>query len=73
VIEQKVRLGGHTETYTDPGTGQHVELGVEVIHNTDLVKNYFARFSVPMIFVNASSIAPRGNLSVISAPELPIW
>jgi hypothetical protein len=48
VIERKDRLGGHTETYTDPTTQTHIELGVLEWHNTDLVKNFFARFNVSL-------------------------
>ncbi|KAH0536612.1 hypothetical protein FGG08_006523 [Glutinoglossum americanum] len=49
VVERKDRLGGHTETYTDPGTQAKLDIGVRIFHNTDLVKNYFARFNVPLI------------------------
>ena len=48
LIEQKDRLGGHTETFTDPTTHLKYEIGVQVWHNIDLVKNFFARFDVPL-------------------------
>ena len=31
VVEQKGRLGGHTETYTDPMSGLKYDIGVEVV------------------------------------------
>jgi hypothetical protein len=48
VVETNDRLGGHTHTYTDPGTGAHVDIGVIVWHDLDIVRNYFARFDVPL-------------------------
>ena len=46
VIEAKDKLGGHTETYTDPATGKHVDYGVVVWHDLPVVKEYFARLGV---------------------------
>lgn len=48
VIEKKGRLGGHTETYTDPATGLKTNYGVVVWHDLDIVKKYFARFNIPL-------------------------
>jgi hypothetical protein len=48
VVEQKGRLGGHTETYTDPVTGLKADYGVVVWHDLDIVKDYFARFNIPL-------------------------
>jgi len=48
VVETNDRLGGHTHTYTDPGTGAPIDIGVVVWHDLDIVKNYFARFNVPL-------------------------
>lgn len=57
VVEQKGRLGGHTETYKDPATGQTIDIGVVVWHDLDLVRNYFGRFNISLIKVteNAAS------------------
>jgi hypothetical protein len=52
VVENDDRLGGHTHTYTDPGTGGKVDIGVVVWHDLDIVKNYFARFNVPLVKAN---------------------
>ena len=48
VIEKKNRLGGHTETYTDPVTGVSVNYGVVVWHDLPLVRNYLASLNVPV-------------------------
>lgn len=49
VVEANDRLGGHTNTYTDPSTNETVDYGVIVFHNLDIVRKYFARFDVPLI------------------------
>jgi len=41
IVESKDRMGGHTETYIDPASGQPVDYGVVVFHNEDFVKKYF--------------------------------
>ncbi|KAF2022475.1 hypothetical protein EK21DRAFT_14556, partial [Setomelanomma holmii] len=48
VIEKKMRIGGHTETFFDPASGIPIDYGVVVFHNEDLVKNYFSRFNIPL-------------------------
>jgi monoamine oxidase len=55
VVEHKDRLGGHTQTYTDPQTGRTVDFGVQAFHNLEIVKNYFKRFSIPLVTTNFSS------------------
>ncbi|KAL4933384.1 uncharacterized protein BDV17DRAFT_287054 [Aspergillus undulatus] len=49
VVEKQGRLGGHTATYTDPATGISTEIGVQIYHNYTIVKDYFARFNIPLI------------------------
>jgi len=58
VIEGKDRLGGHTETYHDPKTGGNIDYGVEVFHDLDIVRTYFARLNVSLI---TSSFASTGS------------
>lgn len=48
VVETNDRLGGHTNTYTDPSTNETVDYGVSVFHNLTIVKDYFARFDIPL-------------------------
>jgi hypothetical protein len=48
VLERKERLGGHCETYRDPATGQSIDYGVVVFHDLPVVRDYFARFDVPL-------------------------
>ena len=52
VVEKKDRLGGHCETYTDPATGLTTDIGVVVFHDLPIVRNYFGRFSVPLVTVD---------------------
>ncbi|KAF2488458.1 FAD/NAD(P)-binding domain-containing protein [Lophium mytilinum] len=46
VIEAKSTLGGHTETWTDPASGQTVELGVETWHVTNASMRFVDRFGI---------------------------
>ena len=48
IIEKKSYLGGHAETYVDPQSGVPINLGVIAFPRTQIVKNYFARFNVPL-------------------------
>ncbi len=48
VVEANNRLGGHTNTYTDPSTNETVDYGVVVFHNLTVVNDYFARFDIPL-------------------------
>lgn len=48
VIEKKNRLGGHTETYTDPETNTPLDMGVLIWHNISAVTDYFERLNVPI-------------------------
>lgn len=48
VIEKESLMGGHTNTYTDPATGQTVDYGVVVFHNISVVQNYFAHYNVAL-------------------------
>ena len=56
VVETDDRLGGHTHTYTDPATNAKIDIGVVVWHELPIVRDYFARFDVPLI--KASFDAP---------------
>ena len=48
VVEANDRLGGHTNTYTDPSTGETIDYGVEYFRNLTVVDDYFARFNIPL-------------------------
>jgi hypothetical protein len=48
VVEHNDRLGGHTQTYTDPATGGRVDIGVIVWHDLPLVHQWFQRFGIPL-------------------------
>ena len=49
VVESTDRMGGHTNTYIDPVTNVTVDIGVIVFHNITIVKDYFARFGIPLV------------------------
>ena len=51
VVEKQNRLGGHTETYTDPTTGAGIDMGVIFYHNEQIVRDYFGRFNIPIELV----------------------
>jgi hypothetical protein len=48
LIERENRLGGHTLTYQDPGTGRKAEAGVVVIRNSSVSHEFFSRFGIPL-------------------------
>jgi hypothetical protein len=49
LVELAGRLGGHTETFHDPATGGTTDIGVIVFHDLPLVREYLARFDVPLV------------------------
>ncbi|KAH1313109.1 hypothetical protein KXW65_009026 [Aspergillus fumigatus] len=49
LIEKKAVLGGQTEAYKDPTTGNIIDYGVENFQNTTLVRDFFARFNIPLV------------------------
>jgi predicted NAD/FAD-binding protein len=55
VVEAANRLGGNTETYTDPETGATIETGVEVFHNFTVVRDFFTRLGVAFTVSQAGS------------------
>jgi phytoene dehydrogenase-like protein len=48
VIEKESIMGGHTNTYTDPTSGQTIDYGVVVFHNISVVQNYFAHYNIAL-------------------------
>ncbi|CAN8103212.1 unnamed protein product [Discula destructiva] len=64
VIEKTERLGGHAHTYTDPDTGTPINYGVQILHNNDLVRGYFARFGLN------TSVTPLGGGFATATPLL---
>ena len=57
VIERHNYLGGHTNTYTDPASGKKIDYGVIEFDDTDVVKQYFARFNIPLTKANNSPLS----------------
>lgn len=48
LVERSGRLGGQTETYTDPVSGTKVDYGVQAYNNISLTRDFFARFNIPV-------------------------
>jgi hypothetical protein len=48
VVEKKGRMGGHASTYTDEATGEAVDMGIIIFHNITEVKDFYARFDLPL-------------------------
>ena len=54
VIEKKDRLGGHTETYTDPESGIPIDMGVKIYYDDPIVYDWYARFNLTVAPANIS-------------------
>ena len=53
VIERDSILGGNTDTYVDSSNGKHVNVGVQVFHNSTTVHDYVSgRLGVPLKIQN---------------------
>lgn len=63
LIERQGRLGGHTETYVDPASGQPINLGVQSYEKTGAVEKFFARLGVPLTLVRGPP-APSSTINV---------
>lgn len=48
VVEKEDRLGGHENTYIDPGTGTPIDYGTQAYWNISVVTQFFARFDIPI-------------------------
>lgn len=68
VVEKKGRLGGHTETYTDPVTGISADYGVTIFDKIPVAYNYFASLKIPV--VNATLVAQTAINVDFSTGEL---
>lgn len=55
VVDRKLRLWGHAETYTDPVNNYTIDTGVIVFGQRDIVKHYFKRFDVPLVKLSSGS------------------
>lgn len=54
VIEKKGRLGGHTETCTDPESGIPIDMGVKLYCDDPIVYDWYARFNLTTATLNVS-------------------
>ncbi|KUI60248.1 Beta-cyclopiazonate dehydrogenase [Cytospora mali] len=49
LVEKEARLGGHVNTYFDPGSGTPIDYGVQAFWNLTVALDYFARFDIPLV------------------------
>ncbi|KAF3037580.1 hypothetical protein E8E11_002873 [Didymella keratinophila] len=54
VIEKKARLGGHTETYTDPESGYPIDMGVKLYYDDPIVYDWYVRFNLSTATIDVS-------------------
>ncbi len=66
VVEQKDRMTGHTQTYTDPRTGRTVDFGVQAFHNLDTVQFSPAHFVTSRATSSASRAALGGYVAQLA-------
>lgn len=69
VVEANNRLGGHAETYKDPETGTSLDIGVIVFGHLQEVKNYFARFDIPLKTV-PTSLGPPDYVNLATGKKV---
>ncbi|KAK9234114.1 hypothetical protein V1525DRAFT_82989 [Lipomyces kononenkoae] len=62
IIEKEPIMGGHTNTYTVPSSGEKIDYGVVVFHNTSIVRNYFAHYNVAL----GPAITDTANTTVLA-------
>lgn len=59
VVEREDHLGGHCNTYRDPATGLTTDIGVIDFHDLPVVRNYFGRFSIPLVTEDITVTGPN--------------
>jgi hypothetical protein len=62
VVEKEPIMGGHTNTYTVPGSGLTIDYGVVVFHNISIVRDYFAHYKIAL--GPAGFAAPNSSFNV---------
>ncbi|KAF4454627.1 Beta-cyclopiazonate dehydrogenase [Fusarium austroafricanum] len=58
VIEKQALLGGHIDTYTDPASGTKIDFGVQTWFNYTVVRDFFARFKIPLSLYELTAGTP---------------
>lgn len=48
LVERAAVLGGHQNTYIEPATGTAIDYGVQSYWNISVVRDFFARFNIPI-------------------------
>jgi hypothetical protein len=70
VVEKTDHLGGHVNTYVDKTTGEVINVGVQVFHNTSTVLNYFERLGVALENFDSTPF-PQTYLDFDSGKSVP--
>ncbi|KAJ3575845.1 hypothetical protein NPX13_g3888 [Xylaria arbuscula] len=70
IVEQNNRLGGHTETYIDPGTKTPVDIGVVLFQPIPQVYDFFKKLNVPFLNTSAIKANTPGEPANTSLPAL---
>jgi hypothetical protein len=63
VVKKEPIMGGHTNTYTVPGSGLIIDYEVLVFHNISIVRDYFAHYNV--------ALPCAGRLASLLSKSLP--
>lgn len=71
VIEQRDRLGGHTQTYQDPISGGRTETGVVIYENISATTAFAQRLGVPLVPVNLGTGAGETLVDFRTGKALP--
>lgn len=58
IIEKRDQLGGHTNTYADSATGKAVNFGVQIYHNTSVVRRFHQRLGITVAPLPRPTIKP---------------
>ncbi|KAK4207089.1 hypothetical protein QBC37DRAFT_102491 [Rhypophila decipiens] len=61
LIEKASRLGGHVDTFKDPGTGATFDYGVVAFANRSTVTNYFSSFNEALVPFSQFSSGQTNN------------
>ena len=72
VVEQKNRLGGHAKTYVDSGSNKSIELGVAEFEDTPIVREFFARFNIPLYQYNFTIPGVKSEYADFQTGQLAI-
>jgi hypothetical protein len=71
VLEKSARVGGHTETYREPGKGNHFDIGVRIYPDIPIVRQYCARLGVKLVKADIKASVRTIYVDVKSGKPVP--